>query len=97
MSNVTLDALCVCRSQNKAAIAGDNKIKVLNLNNFKEVKADTIDIPFEARRVTGLYWTQDGQILTASTTSGQLLNYLMIIPSMNCSFGTTVAVLTGLT
>ncbi|CAG9314821.1 unnamed protein product [Blepharisma stoltei] len=95
--NTTLDAICVCKSLGKVAIAGDNSIRILALSNFKESRSDKIELAFEDGRITKMYWTDDGQILTAATTGGKLLNFLMIMPSLSSSFGTLVGLLTSLT
>lgn len=95
--NITLDAICVCKSLGKAAIAGDNSIRILSLTNFKESRSDKIELAFEDGRVTKMHWTDDGQILTVATSSGKLFNYLMIMPSLASSNGTLVGLLTSLT
>ena len=95
--NITFDVICVNKSQNKVALAGDNSIRFLNLNNFKEIRSDKIEIGYEMGRVNKAHWTADGQILTVLTAAGKLINYLMIVPCLSTNYETLVAVLTSLT
>lgn len=95
--NITFDCMCINKSQNKIAVAGDNSIRFFNLGNFKEVRGDKIDMSYELGRINKLHWTNDGQIMTVLTSAGKLMNYLLIVPCLSVAWATLVAVLTTLT
>ncbi|OMJ78816.1 hypothetical protein SteCoe_21300 [Stentor coeruleus] len=95
--NITFDAICVNKSQNKVALAGDNSIRFYNLSTIKEIRVDKIELSYDLGRINKMHWTSDGQILTILTSAGKLINYLLIVPSLSCSFETLVGLLSSLT
>lgn len=95
--NTSLHNLCICESLGKIAVAGDDCIKILSLPNFKEVRSEKIDMPLERGRVVDMHWTHDGQLLTVTTSQGHVYSYLMVVPSVSSTNGTTVSILTSLT
>ena len=95
--NISFEALCVNRTENKVAISGDNTIRFFNLANMKEVRADKIELSYDIGRINKMTWTGDGQILTLLTASGKLLNFLLVVPSLSCAYGSMVALLASLT
>jgi hypothetical protein len=61
-----------------------------------QIKEDTTSVDAMYGVITGLAWTDDGQILTVATQSGTLLNYLAKIPNIVDSCGLRVAHLSSL-
>lgn len=49
------------------AVAGENMIKIYNLATWKELKNERIDLPKNIGRVNTLTWSNNGQLLVAST------------------------------
>jgi len=94
--NINLDCLCVCKSLEKAAVAGENTVKIVPLNTFKEIKSEKIELPFDAGKVIHMHWTENGQILSVATSVGRVFNYLMVVPSLSRACGTTVALLSSI-
>lgn len=95
--NISFEGLCVNRAENKVAVSGDNSIRFFNLANMKEVRSDKIELSYDVGRINKMTWTSDGHILTLLTASGKLLNYLLVVPSLSCAYGSLVALLASLT
>ncbi|GFH09592.1 WD_REPEATS_REGION domain-containing protein, partial [Haematococcus lacustris] len=84
-------------SLGRIAVAGACNVRILDASGteFTEVKADAIDLePNQAVERVG--WTRDGQVLTLSTASGQLLSYLAALPVVYSHHATKVMHLTSL-
>ena len=79
-----------------AAVAGDGGVKVVDMNEFKDLKTEAIAIEPDCGRVTTVEWSPDGGILTAATNSGTVLTFLARMPIVHGSFGTHVAYLSSL-
>ena len=52
----TLDCLCTNDFLYKMAVAGEGCIKIYNLNTWKEIKNERIELPRNAGKVTDLAW-----------------------------------------
>lgn len=94
--NGAIEAMAVSESLCKMAVAAHGTIKIINMNDWVEVKGEQITIPHDIGKITKLEWTTDGQILTVSTSNGYLCGYLMIIPSLTSSYFSNVAMLSSL-
>mmetsp|Transcript_4919 Transcript_4919/g.9502 ORF Transcript_4919/g.9502 Transcript_4919/m.9502 type:complete len:1390 (-) Transcript_4919:208-4377(-) len=64
----------------KFATCGQGGVKVVDVTDWTESKTDTCNFSREQGEPEALEWTADGQILTVSTTTGFVFNYLMSIP-----------------
>ena len=78
----TLDALCTNDHLHKVAVAGEGMVKIYNLSTWKELKAERIELPKNAGKVTKIAWASNGQFLIISTTGGLLLGYLTSVPHL---------------
>eukprot|EP01116_Phalansterium_solitarium_P013666 TRINITY_DN3106_c0_g1_i10.p2 TRINITY_DN3106_c0_g1~~TRINITY_DN3106_c0_g1_i10.p2 ORF type:complete len:1339 (+),score=616.68 TRINITY_DN3106_c0_g1_i10:197-4213(+) len=78
--NSALTDICFSAALKKTAVCGDNTIKVVDVGNWKSV-TDTFMIENEV--VDKLSWTKDGTILSVSTESGAVYNFLTKIPMIN--------------
>lgn len=80
--NSSIEAMIINESLGKMAVAAHGTIKIVNMNDWSEVKSDEINISGDVGRITALSWTGDGQILTCTTSNGGFYGYLMVIPSL---------------
>ena len=94
--NSSIEAMVINESLGKLAAAAHGTIKIVNMNDWTEVKSDEITISGDVGRITSLQWTTDGQILTCTTSNGGFYGYLMVIPSLCCSYDTNIAMLSTL-
>jgi len=94
--NNSLDAICVCESQKKAALVGEYSVKIISLTSYKEVRSEKVELPPDSGRALAVYWTKDGQILTVSTAAGHLYGFLMVIPSLYVTWMNVSAVMMSL-
>ena len=51
-----------------------------------QVKSDSITLDAEFGTIQQLEWTSDGQIISLSTSNGQVLNFLAVMPVLNDSY-----------
>ena len=91
----------ICFSYNRqlgrVATAGEDGVRVVDLQDFKEVKSDFISTAdMEDGRVTNLQWSPDGQILSVGTLSGNVYNFLAKMAVLNARYQTSVAYLSSL-
>ena len=91
-----LDDIAFSPVMQRAATAGGSQIKVVDMTDWKEVKEDATSVDAAQGPITKLAWTNDGQILTASTESGVLYNFLARMPTIHDSHNTRVAYLSSL-
>lgn len=61
-------------------MAGENKIKIVSLSDWKEIKQETFDLPVGCGKVAKMDFSNDGQTLIITTQSGNLFAYIL---SMN--------------
>jgi len=83
----------------RAATAGDGGVKIIDMANgaFRELTAEAIAMDTsDDGRPHLLQWSPDGQILTVSTRSGYVYNFLAKMPMIHSHYGTTVAYLSSL-
>jgi WD repeat-containing protein 19 len=79
----------------QAASCGDSCIKIHDLSDLKGVYT-IIDVEEEKGQLDKLKWTDDGQLLSISTTNGGLFTYLAKLPQLGDSYATRLAYLTSL-
>jgi len=66
----------------RAASAGGNTIRLLDMAVWREVKSEYATVEPAHGPIESLAWTQDGQILTAATRSGHVYAFLGKIPTV---------------
>lgn len=64
----------------KLALAGENKVKIVGLNDWKEIKQEKFDLPPGCGKVSKMEFSDDGQTLLITTQSGNIYGYIL---SMN--------------
>lgn len=62
--NSSIEAMIINESLGKMAVAASGTIKIVNMNDWSEVKSDQIKLDGDIGRITSLSWTSEGQILT---------------------------------
>eukprot|EP00163_Fabomonas_tropica_P013367 TRINITY_DN2487_c0_g1_i2.p1 TRINITY_DN2487_c0_g1~~TRINITY_DN2487_c0_g1_i2.p1 ORF type:complete len:1366 (-),score=364.25 TRINITY_DN2487_c0_g1_i2:113-4210(-) len=92
-----LTAITFSPALNRAATCGDNIIKVIDLAGgaWKEVSAEQTVLD-DAGQVSRMEYSNDGQILTVSTTAGNVYNLLARIPNLTACNGTRLLYLSSL-
>ncbi|XP_045690432.1 WD repeat-containing protein 19 isoform X2 [Phyllostomus hastatus] len=91
----SLTSIAVSQTLNKAAICGDNCIKIHELAELKDMYA-IISLDDEIKGLDSLSWTDDGQLLALSTQRGSLHVFLTKLPILGDACSTRVAYLTSL-
>ncbi|KAL5510222.1 hypothetical protein EMCRGX_G005732 [Ephydatia muelleri] len=79
----------------QAATCGDHSIKVHELTDLKEVY-HIIDVDEDKGELRKLQWTEDGQLLTVSTSKGHVLTFLVKLPMLGEANGTRLVYLSSL-
>ena len=81
----------------RVATCGEDGVRIIDLSDFKELKADHIPREdLEDGRVTNVRWSPDGQILTVSTSSGNLYNFLAKMSVLHATYKSSIAYLSSL-
>jgi WD repeat-containing protein 19 len=80
----------------RAATCGERNIKVVDMTSWKELKSEQVFLEKESGVIKHMQWTKDGQILTVSTTSGIVYNFLARMPTLHSCSGTRMAYLSSL-
>jgi len=82
----------------RGATAGDGGVKIIDMSNdFKELKEEAISMDTsEDGRPHMIQWSPDGQILTVSTRSGFIYNFLAKMPTIHSHYGTNCSYLSSL-
>mmetsp|Transcript_128986 Transcript_128986/g.223824 ORF Transcript_128986/g.223824 Transcript_128986/m.223824 type:complete len:1375 (+) Transcript_128986:101-4225(+) len=91
----SLDCLCCSKKAGKIASAGDDGIRIISMKDWKEVKSERIQIRPEAR-VTHMYWSEDGELLSFCTDAGWVYCYLAKLSALSATCNTRLAYLTSL-
>eukprot|EP00041_Stephanoeca_diplocostata_P037132 m.1387941 g.1387941 ORF g.1387941 m.1387941 type:complete len:1371 (-) comp24985_c0_seq2:183-4295(-) len=80
---------------NKSATCGDDMVLIADLTDPKEVYS-MIKLEDHANKLRRLHWTDDGQLLSVCTTTGNVCTYLTKLPMIGSSCTTRVASLSAL-
>ncbi len=98
MCAVPCEAVCVCVCVCDAHAMACHVLCTVRARArpLGQIKEDTTTVDAMYGLITGLAWTDDGQILTVATQSGTLLNYLAKIPNIVDPCGMRVAYLSSL-
>ena len=94
--NSSVEAIVINEVLGKLAVAAHGVIKIVNMNDWSEVKGEQINLSGDVGRITQLVWTSDGQILTCATSNGGLYGFLMVIPGLCCAYDHHIAMLSTL-
>ena len=88
----------VVSGPSKAASVGSSpqQITLVDLSDPKEALV-ILPVEEEAGRLDGMTWTDDGQLLSVSTTDGAVFTFLASLPVLGSASLTRVAYLTSLT
>lgn len=91
----SLDCLCCSKASQKIASAGDDGIRIISMKDWKEIKAERIQIRPEAR-VTHMHWSEDGELLSFCTEAGWVYCYLAKLIALSATCNSRLAYLTSL-
>ena len=80
----------------RAATAGHNTIKLVDVKGWKEIEDETTVIDPAFGKISGVAWTDDGQILTVATRNGTIFNFLTRMPTVFDCHGSRVAYMSSL-
>lgn len=94
----SIDAICVNEHLYKCAVVGDqNKIKIFNMKNWKEIKKESFSLPENCGKVTRIEWSKNGQLLVVGTSYGYLIGILTHLPRLFSYHQNKLAILTSFT
>lgn len=77
MFNAPLEAMAVNNPFYKMALAGENKIKIISLGDWKEIKQETIEMPAGSGKVAAMSFSPNGATLAIVTQNGLLFGYIL--------------------
>jgi WD repeat-containing protein 19 len=83
----------------KGASIGDNCVKMFDMTDLARLDSsmcETVEIDNEYGTLRNIHWTDDGQILTVSSTNGNLYTFLTSIPALNACYESQVLYLVSL-
>ena len=69
----------------KSAAIGDGVVKILDMSSWKEVSCEKVEMDM-TDRLCAIKWAGDGQLLTVTTGTGAVHNYLGRIAVLNSSY-----------
>lgn len=92
----TLDDIAFSQNIQRAATAGGNQIKLLDMSSWKELPEDAVQLDPSHGGIERMAWTQDGQILTAATRNGAIFNFVASMPSIFDCAGTRIGFMSSL-
>ncbi len=88
--NNSLDTLCCSVVAGKIASAGDDGIRIIGSKDFKEIKAERIQVRPESR-ITQMHWSDDGELLTFCTEAGWVYCYLAKLTALSATCSSRLA------
>jgi WD repeat-containing protein 19 len=81
----------------KVATAGNDGVRILDTKDFKELKNEYIPLEdLENGKISQLDWSPDGQILSISTSSGNIYNFLAKMSILYTTYRSTICYLSSL-
>ncbi len=83
LHDAALTDLVYSSQLNKLASCAEDGVRVLDMQDWKELKSEGRTFTAEEGVPEKLEWTRDGQILTVATSEGNVYNYLMSIPVLS--------------
>ena len=92
-----LTALALSPMLLRGATCSGNTIKVVDFaDEYKELPDEMVVLDYDGGQLENMAWTNDGQILTVSSSSGCVYNFLACLPVLAESHGTNYIYLTSL-
>jgi len=91
----TLVDLDVNFPMQKSAAIGDGVVKILDMSSWKEVSSEKVEMD-TTDRLGAVKWAGDGQILTVTTGTGAVHNYLGRLAVLNSSYQTKLVYMSSL-
>jgi len=79
----------------KSAAIGDGLVKILDMSTWKEVSSEKVEMDI-TDRLAGVKWAGDGQILTVTTGTGAVHNYLGRLAVLNAACNTHLVYMSSL-
>jgi len=81
---------------NKLATCGDDGVRVVDMQDWKELKSEHKEFTREEGDPERMEWTKDGQILSVATNGGYVFNFLMSIPVLSAHYQSKMVYLSSL-
>ena len=75
--NAPLEAIAINNPFYKLAVAGENKVKVISLSDWKEITQETFELPQGSGKVARMSFSPNGNTLTITTHNGMLYGYIL--------------------
>jgi WD repeat-containing protein 19 len=94
--NAPLEAMAVNNPFYKMALAGENKIKIISLGDWKEIKQETIELPPGSGKVASMNFSPNGNTLIIVTQSGTVYGYILSTAVLISTYNELVAMLSSL-
>lgn len=92
-----LAALALSPMLQRGATCSGNTIKVVDFaDEYRELPEESVVLDYDAGQLEHMAWTADGQILTVSSDSGCVYNFLACLPVLAEAYGTKYIYLTSL-
>jgi len=79
----------------KAAAIGDGMVKILDMGAWKEISSEKVEMD-ASDRLAAVKWAGDGQILTVTTVTGAVHNYLGRLAILNAAYNTSIVSMSSL-
>ena len=79
------------------AMAGENKIKIIGLHDWKEIKQENFDLPVGCGKVSKLEFSADGLTLIITTQTGNVFGYILSMNMQVSAYYELLAILSSLT
>ena len=95
--NAPLEAMCTNNNIYKLAVAGENRIKIISMADWKESKSEGIELPKNSGKVSRISWSENGQTLLIATEKGQLYGYMTSSMSLTSCYNELIAILNSFT
>ena len=95
--NAPLESMAVNNPFYKMALAGENKIKIISLGDWKEIKQETIELPQGSGKVASMNFSPNGNTLTIVTQNGFVYGYILSTAVLISTYNELVAMLSSLT
>lgn len=88
-----------CARLRKLACVGDDSVKIVEYDGRKkwtEVKNEAIRFDNQKEHASSVAWTEDGHILTVSTTNGRVYNFVAAMPIIHDHYQSRMAHMSSL-
>lgn len=94
----SLADLSVCAAVKKVATVGDGCLRTFDFddNQLSEQKSEKCDLDGDFGNLSGVAWTDDGQVLSVASKNGAAYVFLTKIPVLSASSGPLVLYMSGL-